>query len=56
MDKKLERPMNDLDDIRIIMETQKKIREMEIDIDMKVNREWSQHNEVVRIFLFPKFF
>ena len=36
LDKKLERPMNDLDDIRIIMETQKKIREMEIDNDMKI--------------------
>ena len=36
LDKKLERPMNDLDDIRIIMETQKKIRESEIDLDMKI--------------------
>ena len=36
LDKKLERPMNDLDDIRIIMETQKKIREIEIDLDIKI--------------------
>jgi dynein heavy chain len=36
LDKKLDRPMNDLDDIRIIMETQKKIRESEIDLDMKI--------------------
>ena len=36
LDKKLERPMNDLDDIRMLMETQKKIRESEIDLDMKI--------------------
>ena len=36
LDKKLERPMKDLDDIRIIMETQKKIREIEIDLDIKI--------------------
>ena len=35
-DRKLDRPINDLDDIRIIMETQKKIREIEIDLDMKI--------------------
>ena len=28
---------NDLDDIRIIMETQKKIRDQEIDMDMKID-------------------
>ena len=36
LDKKLDRSINDLDDIRIIMETQKKLREIEIDIDMKI--------------------
>ena len=36
LDRKLDRPINDLDDIRIIMETQKKIREIEIDLDMKI--------------------
>merc|ERR1712218_304887 len=36
MDKKLDRPINDLDDIRIIMETQKKIREIEIDMEFKI--------------------
>merc|ERR1711949_121246 len=37
IDKKLERSINDLDDIRIIMETQKKLREIEIDLDMKID-------------------
>ena len=36
MDKKLDRPIKDLDDIRIIMETQKKIREIDIDMDIKI--------------------
>ena len=36
MDRKLDRPIKDLDDIRIIMETQKKIREVEIDMDIKI--------------------
>ena len=35
-DKRLDRPITDLDDIRIIMETQKKMREMEIDMDIKI--------------------
>ncbi|CAB4063578.1 DNAH [Lepeophtheirus salmonis] len=37
LDRKLDRPINDLDDIRIIMETQKKIRDQEIDTDMKID-------------------
>ena len=37
IDKKLDRSINDLDDIRIIMETQKKLREVEIDLDMKID-------------------
>ena len=36
-DRKLDRQISDLDDIRIIMETQKKIRDQEIDIDMKID-------------------
>ena len=36
LDKKLDRSISDLDDIRIIMETQKKMRETEIDLDMKI--------------------
>ena len=39
-DRKLDRPINDLDDIRIIMETQKKIRDQEIDMDMKIDLVW----------------
>jgi dynein heavy chain len=37
IDQKLDRSINDLDDIRIIMETQKKIRDIEIDLDMKID-------------------
>ena len=36
MDRKLDRPIKDLDDIRIIMETQKKIRDIDIDMDIKI--------------------
>jgi hypothetical protein len=36
-DRKLDRQISDLDDIRIIMETQKKIRDQEIDMDMKID-------------------
>ena len=35
-DKKLDRQILNLDDIRIIMETQKKMREMEIDLDFQI--------------------
>ena len=38
MDKKLDRPIKDLDDIRIIMETQKKIRDIDIDMDIKIKK------------------
>ena len=37
LDKKLDRSINDLDDIRIIMETQKRMRDIEIDLDMKID-------------------
>ena len=37
LDKKLDRSINDLDDIRIIMETQQKMRDIEIDLDMKID-------------------
>ena len=37
LDKRLDRSINDLDDIRIIMETQKKMRDIEIDLDMKID-------------------
>ena len=35
-DKKLDRTIEDLEDIRIIMQTQKRIREIEIDLDMRI--------------------
>ena len=36
LDKKLDRPILNLDDIRIIMETQKKMRDIEIDLDIEI--------------------
>ena len=36
MDSRLDRPISNLDDIRIIMETQKKLRDIEIDTEMKI--------------------
>ena len=36
MTKKLDRTIEDLEDIRIIMQTQKRIREIEIDLDMRI--------------------
>lgn len=37
MDRKLEKPIRDLDDVRMIMDTLKKIREQEVDIDLKID-------------------
>lgn len=37
MDRKLEKPIRDLDDVRLVMETLKKIREQEVDIDLKID-------------------
>lgn len=37
MDRKLEKPIRDLDDVRLIMDTLKKIREQEVDIDLKID-------------------
>nr|CAD7590202.1 unnamed protein product [Timema genevievae] len=36
MDRKLERPIRDLDDVRLVMETLKKIREQEVDMELKI--------------------
>ncbi|CAG9857423.1 unnamed protein product [Phyllotreta striolata] len=36
MDRKLERTIRDLDDVRLIMDTLKKIREQEVDMDLKI--------------------
>lgn len=36
MERKLERPIRDLDDIRMVIETLKKIRENEVDMELKI--------------------
>lgn len=36
MDRKLDKPIRDLDDVRLIMETLKKIREQEVDMELKI--------------------
>lgn len=37
IDRKLNKPIRDLDDVRMIMDTLKKIREQEVDIDLKID-------------------
>lgn len=37
MERKLERPIRDLDDVRMVMETLKKIREQEVDMELKID-------------------
>lgn len=37
MERKLERPIRDLDDVRTVMETLKKIREQEVDMELKID-------------------
>lgn len=36
MERKLERPIRDLDDVRLVMDMLKKIREQEIDMELKI--------------------
>lgn len=36
MERKLERPIRDLDDVRLVMDVLKKIREQEIDMELKI--------------------
>lgn len=36
MERKLEKPIRDLDDVRMIMETLKRIREQEVDMELKI--------------------
>ncbi|KAL1130923.1 hypothetical protein AAG570_012164 [Ranatra chinensis] len=36
MERKLERPVRDLDDVRMVMETLKKIREQEVDMELRI--------------------
>lgn len=37
LERKLERPIRDLDDVRTVMETLKKIREQEVDMELKID-------------------
>lgn len=37
MERKLERTIRDLDDVRLIMDTLKKIREQEVDMELKID-------------------
>lgn len=37
MDRKLDRPIRDLDDVRMIMETLAKIREQEVDMELRID-------------------
>lgn len=37
MDRKLDRPIRDLDDVRMIMETLSKIREQEVDMELRID-------------------
>lgn len=37
MERKLDKPIRDLDDVRMIMDTLKKIREQEVDMELKID-------------------
>ena len=36
MERKLDRPIRDLDDVRLVMETLKKIRDQEVDMELSI--------------------
>lgn len=44
MERKLDRPIRDLDDVRMVMETLKKIRDQEVDMELSI-----EPIEVIRI-------
>lgn len=44
LERKLERPIRDLDDVRTVMETLKKIREQEVDMELKIDPVEVRHN------------
>lgn len=48
MDRKLERQIRDLDDVRLIMETLKKIREQEVDMELRIDPIEEAFNIVIR--------
>jgi len=37
MDRKLDRPIRDLDDVRVVMDTLKKIRDQEVDMELRID-------------------
>lgn len=37
MERKLERPIRDLDDVRVVMDTLKKIRDQEVDMELRID-------------------
>lgn len=48
MDRKLERQIRDLDDVRLVMETLKKIREQEVDMELRIDPIEEAFNVVTR--------
>ncbi|XP_018911445.2 dynein axonemal heavy chain 5 [Bemisia tabaci] len=48
MDRKLDKPIRDLDDVRLIMETLKKIREQEVDMELKIEPIEEAFNVITR--------
>ncbi|XP_063235253.1 dynein axonemal heavy chain 5 [Bacillus rossius redtenbacheri] len=48
MDRKLDRPIRDLDDVRLVMETLKKIREQEVDMELRIDPIEEAFNVVTR--------
>ncbi|XP_008556957.2 dynein axonemal heavy chain 5 [Microplitis demolitor] len=48
MDRKLDRQIRDLDDVRLVMETLKKIREQEVDMELKIDPIEEAFNIVTR--------
>lgn len=37
MERKLERPIRDLDDVRLVMDTLRKIRDQEVDMELRID-------------------
>ncbi|CAH0765998.1 unnamed protein product [Bemisia tabaci] len=56
MDRKLDKPIRDLDDVRLIMETLKKIREQEVDMELKIEPIEVCTNFFLKFFFFFFFF
>ncbi|KAI8431134.1 hypothetical protein MSG28_001183, partial [Choristoneura fumiferana] len=48
LERKLERPIRDLDDVRSVMETLKKIREQEVDMELKIDPVEEAFNVITR--------